>query len=380
MKNLLIIVPGLGGGGQERMAVYTVDILKDYYNVYLATFQIASQAYSVSCEIINIDLPAVNSKLGKVFNAFQRAKRIKKIKKDKRIDVAFSFNDAANLANILSRGYEKVVVSLRSYRKNQIEKKNLIQGFIYKKADVVVGISERLTRDIARTYAKEIKTVATLYNTCDVEKIRSLAVQDSVVEITPPTIIGIGRLEKEKAFGHLIGAYAIARNQISNLRLIIMGNGSQGASLAEYAKKLGVEKTIEFVPFQQNPFAIESKCQLLVMTSLSEGFGNVITEAMACQLPIISVDCPSGPREILTGEALNVVCETIEYSKYGILVPPFSSDCSYEPEKEKILAQAIVEIISDREKAEYYKKAGAVRVCDFSFDVYKKKILQILEN
>lgn len=380
MKNLLIIVPGLGGGGQERMAVYTADILKDCYNIYFAVLEIRSQAYGAPCEIINIDLPAVNSKLGKLFNAFRRAKKIKKIKKDKKIDIAFSFNDAANIANILSKGKEKVVISLRSYRKSQIEKKSITQRFIYKKADIVVGISERLTRDIAKTYAKEIKSAATLYNTCDIEKIRDLAAQDSIIKIKPPTIIGIGRLEKGKAFGHLVGAYAIAKRQIPSLRLIIMGSGTQKNLLVERAKKLKVEETIDFVPFQQNPFAIESKCQLFVMTSLSEGFGNVLTEAMACQLPIISVDCPSGPREILTGEALDVVCKNIEYAKYGVLVPPFLSDFSEEPEKEEILAEAIINIISDDKLADYYKKAGAVRVCDFSFDVYKKKIIQILES
>ncbi len=380
MKNLLLISPGLGGGGQERMVSHTTKLLKNQYNMYLIVFQTDTAVYPSYCELINLNLPARKSKFGKVVNVLKRAYLVKQIKKKKKIDVSFSVNDGANLGNVLSRGKEKIIVSIRIYRKNQIERKNIMQSYIHKYADITVGISKKLTRDLVNTYSKEITKAETLYNTCDIQAVQNLAHTQTEIKICSHSILGVGKFEKQKAFSHLINAYAIAQKTIPSLRLVLMGKGSQEDKLKLLAEKKGLSDRIDFIPFQSNPFAVMTQCELLVLTSIHEGFGNVITEAMACGLPVISADCPSGPREILTGKIEDYVSKDIENVKYGVLIPPFLSDDSQEIEKEKILAKAIIDMMNDEKRKLYYKHKGLQRVLDFSLEAYKKRITEIIER
>jgi glycosyltransferase involved in cell wall biosynthesis len=123
-----------------------------------------------------------------------------------------------------------------------------------------------------------------------------------------PVIVGAGRLTRQKDFPTLIRAFARARAQ-RPCRLIILGNGELEAQLIALAKELKVEHDLSLPGFVANPYAYMARAQLFVLSSLWEGSPNVLTEALALGVPVVSTDCPSGPREILAG------------GEYGTLVP-----------------------------------------------------------
>ncbi len=111
-----------------------------------------------------------------------------------------------------------------------------------------------------------------------------------------PFIVTAGRLTRQKGQDLLISAFA-ASAAARDLDLVILGEGPLEADLRARAAAQGVADRVWFPGFQANPWAWFSKARLFVLPSRWEGFGNVITEAMACGAPILSADCDFGPRE-----------------------------------------------------------------------------------
>lgn len=114
----------------------------------------------------------------------------------------------------------------------------------------------------------------------------------------PPVIIWVGRLEPHKELGVLLNAFENIRKYRA-CRLAIIGDGSEGANLRLRAKKSSFSEDIEFLGERSNPYCFIKRSAVLVLSSQFEGFGNVLIEAMALGTPVASVDCPSGPSEIL---------------------------------------------------------------------------------
>jgi glycosyltransferase involved in cell wall biosynthesis len=121
-------------------------------------------------------------------------------------------------------------------------------------------------------------------------------------------LIAIGRLADQKRFDVLLRSFAEVRRQ-RNARLLILGEGPLREQLQELARNLGVAEVVWMPGFRQNPATFLQHAKVFVLSSDYEGLGNVIIEALAGGVPVVSTDCPSGPNEIL------------ENGKYGLLVP-----------------------------------------------------------
>lgn len=121
-------------------------------------------------------------------------------------------------------------------------------------------------------------------------------------------ILGAGRLTHQKDFPTLIRAFA-AIDPARGLRLMILGEGPQRGALESLVRELGLSERIALPGFSPNPFAAMARARLFVLSSAWEGLPGVLIQAMACGTPVVSTDCPSGPREILSD------------GRYGPLVP-----------------------------------------------------------
>ncbi len=123
-----------------------------------------------------------------------------------------------------------------------------------------------------------------------------------------PVVLGVGSQTPIKGFSGLLEAFALLRGKMA-ARLILLGKGPEADTLEARAEALGIGADVSFPGFVPNPGLFFSHADLFVLSSRSEGFGNVLVEAMACGCPVVSTDCSSGPREIL------------ENGKHGPLVP-----------------------------------------------------------
>ena len=126
-------------------------------------------------------------------------------------------------------------------------------------------------------------------------------------------------MEKQKNHKLLIEAFA--RADMENTTLLLIGDGYLRESLHLLCKRLSLEDRVYFLGKIDNPYPYLNTSDSFVLSSDFEGFPNVLIEALACHIPIISTNCPSGPAEILKDDYDgSEPIEEVEITDYGILV------------------------------------------------------------
>jgi glycosyltransferase involved in cell wall biosynthesis len=179
----------------------------------------------------------------------------------------------------------------------------------YPLADAIVGVSDGVSRDIARVVPAVAERTHTIYNPAVSEELLHRAVSHPRrTRASTPNILACGRLVAEKGFETLLRAFARIRRQLT-ARLIILGEGEQRGALESLSRELRVSRDVDFPGWVQDPFGYMLEADVFVLSSMWEGLPNVLIEALAAGCPVVSTDCPHGPAEILMD------------GRYGTLVP-----------------------------------------------------------
>ncbi|WP_281255742.1 glycosyltransferase [Shouchella patagoniensis] len=236
-------------------------------------------------------------------------------------DVVCSAKDYINVIVIIAKKISmykgKLIVSSRVHlseqaKRHQSSKK--IKKWVartYRFADEVVGVSMGVAKDIENI--ANLEKVHIIYNPVVTDELK-WQMKDFVEhtffeEKQSKVFITVGRLHEQKDYPTLIEAFAYVHNRDPKTRLIIVGDGEERKALEQLVFTKGIGAFVDFIGFQSNPYAYIKQADVFVLSSIYEGFGNVIVEALAAGTPVVSTDCPSGPSEIL-GDGL-----------YGQLVP-----------------------------------------------------------
>lgn len=390
-KRILLVVPMLNQGGLERVCALTAQLLKETYEIHLVVFNTAGMIYDVSgIHVIDLRLGAVPGKLGKLINLFKRAKKLNRLQKELGIDVMYSFGQTANMASALSGGRLRKIAACHSF--GEIHNKQYMK-LILRKMDYVVCCAKAMAEEVRDKY--QAKDVWEIWNPCDISDIRRLGGEELpnayklFFEGEDKVILSMGREHDVKGFWHLLKAFKRVQEEMPDSRLAIVGEGS----FEEYrrlAEAMGIGDRVLFTGMQKNPFSFMKASDMYVLSSISEGLPNALVEALTVGLPIVSVNCKSGPAEILHEDWKKAESTTgTMQADYGILTPALTPDKNMEyeeengriilEEEEEALAQAILKLLQNQQLYEKYREVTKKRADDFSMEKYKEAIIRLIE-
>jgi glycosyltransferase involved in cell wall biosynthesis len=413
-KSCLICIRSVKiGGGAERIATKLgTKLNEDGMNVYYLTFLKSNKNYEFGGNCYTFNEKFDNKTEGNyIFNFLKRVKSfinlrvftyprlIKNFCREKNIDLIISFGEFYNFTCLLSKIFFKksfkLIISIRINQNSRYAlSKNIFKyflfkiftvRFLYKKADLVIPVSKGVASDLFDFGLNENKIV-TIPNFYNIEKhielskekiepIRNQIFQNSFL------FLNIGRLHRQKGQVHLIKSFREVVDRYTKVKLIIIGEGNLKKYLKRLVNQLNLNDNVYFMEFQSNIFPFLRAADCFVLSSLWEGFPNVIVEALSINLPVISTDCDSGPREILCPNlSLLQKIKYPYYGEYGILVKPFKQKISNSlklSNEEKILTTVMIKMKSSHNIKKKYSK-GYQRSLDFEIENIMPKWKQII--
>lgn len=390
MKNKIVILTySLGGAGAERIVANLLNHLnRDKYDIRLVLMNtdieyeiIADQeihfiekSYRYEKEIFKfIKLPLLAYRFARYCNK-------------EKIELVLAVMSRPNLIATMAKSFglkSKVLISERCYTPYTYNEhsfagkiKLAILKQFYPKADCILPNSEGTVQALKDGY--KIKSdFQVVKNPTDINKIKRLSLLplNMKLDFTPFTFINVATFRDEKNQDLLIDAINLIRD--FNFQLILIGKGDTLDRIKNKVHNLDLSQKVIFINFTENPYQYMARAHCFLLSSFSEGFPNVLIESLVCGLPIISVDCKTGPRELLApGTPLNTLIPTsgFEIAEYGILCADNSKTS---------IAAAMKWALEDPSRLEIYKAKGIEKandyeicnVCDeFSviFDTYLK--------
>jgi glycosyltransferase involved in cell wall biosynthesis len=267
------------------------------------------------------------------------------------------------LANAIARTRTRIVVSDHNPLSMQYADWGVVHTILlrasiwstYRFASARVAVSKGIVSDLVRLSGLREDCFEVIYNPCGLPPPRESEVRRAQAVWRPrpaKRILTVGRLKKQKNHRLLISAFKELSCRIE-AQLVIVGTGELADSIAQQVRDEGLSETVTLLGHTADVAAWYASADLFVLSSDYEGFGNVIVEALAYGLPVVSTDCPSGPAEIL------------EHGRYGRMVPVGDVDA---------LVCAIQEVLS----AETDRKALRLRAAEFAPEIAAQRYLNLL--
>jgi len=319
-------------------------------------------------EINVYDLQTNINKLLDFPKIFKLAKKISKILDYSKPTIVYSGLWINNIVNVLSCHYSNfkpisiisdhistfAAINYEISWKVLKPLKILLTKKYYRMADLIVSVSYDGAQEFIDLIGeKEKGKVNVIYNGIDIDNI--IHMSNEKINIDFKYILAVGRIVKQKNYKLLIKAFSKIKKFYGDLKLVIICDDvskhqKRTLCLKKFAAQMKVDNDVIFLHYQHNPYKYMKNALCLVVSSLYEGFGLVIVEALALGLPVISTRCRTGPSEILDGKGKE---DIVEITEYGLLVPV------NDDEK---LAEALNIVLSNRDLARKFSHNGPKRV------------------
>lgn len=341
MKRVALIMPYGGVGGIERLVAYLYSHYKNLnYTVKVIKIikldtdlvQFGEDEYALSeCDFIEM------SKVGRLLFYLQAPIHLRRILKQEAITHSIAFGDMANLFSSLTFTKEYKVASIHALKSVEFLNPSYINTVYklayrttYNKFNKVVCISKSIRHDlIDKCNFKFHDKLKVIYNPHDIELIRQKAIQPlepfEEMCFEGKTILFLGRISLQKAPWHLIKSFSILSKQLEKVTLVFIGDGDP--SVQAYCNHLvnhfQLENKVLFLGRRDNPYKYLKRSDVVALTSYYEGTPNVIVEAIALGIPVVTSNCTDGIIELMTSSPPLITEEGFYETETGIITPSF---------------------------------------------------------
>ena len=375
-----ILVYSLSGGGAERVVSYLVTYcIENKIDVHLilmntnVTYDFPKSLQIHYIEKSNNEENGALKALKIPILAYKYAKLVNQLK----LTHSLSFLTRPSFINIISRFLTnfkyKVITNERafpslqySYKSFQSTFNKTLIKFLYKKSDMVISNSYGNANDLLDNFEVPSKKMRVIHNPIDLDKINNIQPIESFFDDGKFNIITLGRLDIGK--NHIMLIKALHKLQNPIIRIYIFGAGDMQAELERLIEKINIKNQVFLMGFDSNPYQYLKAADLFIFGSNHEGFPNVLLEAMACGLPILTTNCQSGPSEIME---LKTVKNDLMITDYGILVPIKNVD---------LMAKGISYFLENKTYLETCKINSKNRILHFQKNTILKKYIDLIKT
>jgi glycosyltransferase involved in cell wall biosynthesis len=366
LPEVLFFLPHLGGGGAEMNAVRIANALPRHG--FRATFAV-SRGPGPFERLLDPRTTVCTLLPGRVrsstFGLMRAMLPLRRLIRDRRPAVLCPVMDLpAQVALLAVRGLErppKIVLCIQnSPRAKFIENATPLRKlqlpllkWLYPSADHVIALSNGVAEELRALVPSLDAKLSVIHNagpSADARARGSIARPES-----GRLIVACGRLVAQKGYPFLLHAFAQLA-ETEDVHLWIVGEGAERQALQSLAHALSVSDRVRFLGFQNDPLAYMAAADVFVLSSLWEGFANVVVEAMSVGTAVVSTDCPHGPAEI------------IEHERNGFLVPPADAAA---------LADGLRRVLRDRELRSRIAAGGLQRSDDFLPEIVARRYAEV---
>ncbi len=302
-EKIIFFINSLRAGGAERVCVTLAN--EFYMNGIKVEVMVLNLGDSVLHKDLDPNIKIYDLKTRHARNAFLKLIGIINKKQPDKI-ISFSYQLSALLVFIrifVKRKFKIISRIVNNLSKVKDHQKGFWHGKIvfflmrlsYNGIDKFIAQTEQMKNDLRHMFPIEKDKIIVIHNPVSPKIIRSF---DSVV-VRNNEILFVGRLAASKAVDELLIIFSKIHEIYPQLKLRIVGDGPLKKDLQKLARKLRLEDFIIWSGIQKEMAEIYSRAKIVVLTSVFEGFPNVLVEAISLGTPVVAYDCVSGPSEII---------------------------------------------------------------------------------
>lgn len=300
-KHIAIIISGLGAGGAETVVAHVAEHwLAQGHRVSLLTHDTPADpifhTMPERAELHRLGLTPKQKRFGAYISTWRKLARLQRVIGREQPDVVVSFLTKNNLLALIAT-FGRSIPVICSERNNPERQHahpfwNAALRLGYRNAALIVCQTNTVMRCFPAAVRSKLKVIP--------NPIRS---PSAVRERSGGThIVAVGRLTYQKGFDILLAAFALVHQNFPEWQLDIWGEGADRPVLEKLIREHGLEGRAVLRGTSPRPGSWIEGADIFVLSSRYEGFGNVLAEAMAAGLPVVSAACDFGPPDIVTHE------------------------------------------------------------------------------
>ncbi len=343
MRITLVTVSLMAGGAERAAVLLSEGMTCKGHEVSLVTlYGTAADFYPVPDSVNRIALGVDKASLTifhALFNNLHRLWVLRQTILSTQPDIVLSILDLSNVLTILAllNTPFPVIVSEQNEPKQASNGRvwDFLRYLTYPLATKVVSTSQGVDRYFHWIPLTQRSVIHNPFKILETSKLP----EDQMSQLVPNRswLVAMGRLTFQKGFDNLLQAFKLIAPQHPDWHLLILGEGELQAELEHMRCSLGLVQQVSFLGLVQNPFDILKQAQLFVLSSRFEGFGNVVVEALACGLPVVATDCPSGPSEIVRNGIDGLLVPNEDINALAAALHQLMTDCTT---REKMASRA----------------------------------------